>query len=543
MIKGTTPGLIYQDDLKRGFNAETRPAGFGPLAPEWAPRRSKLGTYKKDYVKDRWPWFPADFDWSYFNAAPEDQQIEGYLNGNEDIELVNLHPTVPVYRCKLPGVRLRCFVMDHLPDGTERFREVKMNLDTLWLNTIEGKGALTWRGLLEVQSLKMKEIDHVLVISEQMTNQPINHEQAYLLLRSKIAPQVVEIPTEPEAELQPPTADAPQPDVRADDSKQSIEKAMELAGEEMSKIRQTMTDRGMDPSVLDNPPQKSFTEVAAMIEKQVPGIAGKSPEMASALKDAAAFIGVLKFPGDDASPQPDEKAKPEPEAQFEPGAIFDDQDLTGTDFSDRDLTGCSFKRAKLVDCLFIRSIAAHCDFSEADLRGAKFINANLLAAQFSKAVLEDAVFTEASIDFAGFADQNLDAAHFTACRGMAPDFSKSRLRRANFERANLPNANFTDCDPPQRRLLRCGSNRCTVRQCESQFDPDARRDADRPAWFGGELFRWTVSENQRKRRDFRQRGSGRGRLHRGAARTCAVQRRIDNRWEVRLLPDAIGDFR
>ena len=51
------------------------PAGFGPLGRMWQTRHAKTGTYTGNYVEARWPWFPEDFDWTHFNAAPEDMQL------------------------------------------------------------------------------------------------------------------------------------------------------------------------------------------------------------------------------------------------------------------------------------------------------------------------------------------------------------------------------------------------------------------------------------------------------------------------------------
>ena len=59
------------------------PAGFGPLGRMWQMRLAKMGTYKGKYLETRWPWFPEDIDWTHFNAAPEDMQLEGYLRGDE----------------------------------------------------------------------------------------------------------------------------------------------------------------------------------------------------------------------------------------------------------------------------------------------------------------------------------------------------------------------------------------------------------------------------------------------------------------------------
>ncbi len=68
------------------------PAGFAPLGKMWHERFSKMGTYKGTWLKERWPWFPKDFDWSHFNAAPSDMQVEGYLRGDEKLFFENLHP-------------------------------------------------------------------------------------------------------------------------------------------------------------------------------------------------------------------------------------------------------------------------------------------------------------------------------------------------------------------------------------------------------------------------------------------------------------------
>ena len=57
------------------------PAGFAPdcngVAAALRPRRQ----VRRALAEGRWPWFPEDFDYGYFNAAPRDQQIEGYLDG------------------------------------------------------------------------------------------------------------------------------------------------------------------------------------------------------------------------------------------------------------------------------------------------------------------------------------------------------------------------------------------------------------------------------------------------------------------------------
>jgi hypothetical protein len=78
------------------------PAGFGPLAPSWAPRAELIRAHDACCLKA--PWFPESFDYGYFNAAPLDQQVAGYLRGDEELLFENLHRQHATYRTYLPGL-------------------------------------------------------------------------------------------------------------------------------------------------------------------------------------------------------------------------------------------------------------------------------------------------------------------------------------------------------------------------------------------------------------------------------------------------------
>ena len=42
------------------------PASFAPLSPTWAQRAPRLGEkYDDDYLDNRFPYYPVDFDWRY----------------------------------------------------------------------------------------------------------------------------------------------------------------------------------------------------------------------------------------------------------------------------------------------------------------------------------------------------------------------------------------------------------------------------------------------------------------------------------------------
>jgi hypothetical protein len=66
------------------------PAGFNAIDCAWSPRRELSGTYDQDWLVNRFPLWAEDFDEHYNNCAPDDQQIDGFLNGGEPVELTNL---------------------------------------------------------------------------------------------------------------------------------------------------------------------------------------------------------------------------------------------------------------------------------------------------------------------------------------------------------------------------------------------------------------------------------------------------------------------
>lgn len=89
----------------RDRNDRPRPAGFGPLDFTWPQRFSKLGTHDQNWLETRFPGLAADLDWSAFNAAPEDQHIDGFWRGDERFVVENLCADQSVIEGDTPGPR------------------------------------------------------------------------------------------------------------------------------------------------------------------------------------------------------------------------------------------------------------------------------------------------------------------------------------------------------------------------------------------------------------------------------------------------------
>lgn len=70
------------------------PAAFGPVGRGWAPRAGHAGTYDQEWLDDRYPLLPVDFDTRYFQAAPPDQQVASLQTGDLIVLRNLVHPTL-----------------------------------------------------------------------------------------------------------------------------------------------------------------------------------------------------------------------------------------------------------------------------------------------------------------------------------------------------------------------------------------------------------------------------------------------------------------
>lgn len=101
VIGGRLPNIAYASATGSG----RAPAGFGPVARHWSPRRELAGTYDERWRQERMPLPPDDFQDAFYQCAPRDQQCPSYLEGGEEVKLENLTPSGRL-SFSLPRVRL-----------------------------------------------------------------------------------------------------------------------------------------------------------------------------------------------------------------------------------------------------------------------------------------------------------------------------------------------------------------------------------------------------------------------------------------------------
>lgn len=123
-----------------------QPAGFGIINRTWHPRLPLAGSYSQQWLENRHPGLPVDFNFRYWNAAPRDQQIPFPAPG-ATVSLSGLLPdgditfTLPASQA---GILLRMDSGECIPQ--------MMWTDTLLIDTHTLTVAQTWRYLLPVGS-------------------------------------------------------------------------------------------------------------------------------------------------------------------------------------------------------------------------------------------------------------------------------------------------------------------------------------------------------------------------------------------------------
>lgn len=481
------PNVEYPGEEIRSPRDQARPASFGPLNPQWKSRAAKRGR-KVSFPREIWQ-YADDFDVSYFQSAPADQQLNGYLNGDEEIILQNLHPSKPVIRTRLPGLRNRIFVHDAKGD----FREVRMVIDTLFVDADRLTVTLTYRGITPVGEFDLSDIRSALAATENNADPPQSiehyrrihqiHEDDPYQIQQRIPPDLQETARQVlhHGRLTAPveTTDPNQDPV----SKYIQSKIGHLAASEQNQVRQAiqralaqkwpartnfMNELQKGVVHAQNDPFPGVSRVPGVVNLNQYRLSAtfdrlrKSVEQLKAspieyAKHRDAIRSIEKLLSD---PRFSTASDPEKERNVEPGP---EQDLSGRDFSEQDLRGRDFHGANLKGAIFTRAdvrdanfrgailkqaILTEANFSEADLTLADLTQANATRTNFTNAKLAHAnlnqtTFSSATLDNADLQEARGEMIVFQGAQLRSVQASRASLNRAIFHSANLQQADFS----------------------------------------------------------------------------------------------------
>jgi uncharacterized protein YjbI with pentapeptide repeats len=415
------------------------PAGFGPLAVTWHPRVGKAGTYDAAWLETRWPWFPADFDWSFFNAAPPDQQF-AELRGDETLAFENMHPDRAVYRSRLPGMAARAFVERGQP-GEETFEEIPLKLDTVWADVPAEKLVLLWRGIARVASPRLREIAAIYGVLEPLDARDDieTHRAAFVTLRDA-------------DRATGDMAAAGGPAVRAEIDKHRkaaqarVEEARTLAGAFRKTAEDTLKATGF--AAWRQRAGQNPEDSMAALEQAIAALKERDPvkggQFAERLQEADRRLGELLAKVPAQSPWTRERVV----AALANGegltkVRLDGLNLAALDFTGANLSEATLRGATLSDAILDRANLAGADLSKTIVTNASFTGSDLTRANFTEATIANTTFAGARVEEAVFAKLDLTEADFTGAAGSAADFTEAVLDSACFANANLPKGQFS----------------------------------------------------------------------------------------------------
>ena len=163
LIGQPAPNIEDPSSLVSNWKQKSHTNGFGPIAGHWSPRRELTGTYDEKWEKNRLPLLPEDFNESYYQCAPKDQQCSGYLRTGEFFELYNMTPN-GVLKFSLPRVSLR-FTTNFDDNSTEEHRAV---LHTVIVKPDFPKAVMVWHTSLECHHKVLKLLSTTIRVKKRI---------------------------------------------------------------------------------------------------------------------------------------------------------------------------------------------------------------------------------------------------------------------------------------------------------------------------------------------------------------------------------------
>jgi len=489
---GRQPLPNIQDPTRLAVSPKDAPpvASLTAYPLTWPQRTRHLGKFDGDWLVENWPHFPGDTNPEFFNAAPEDQRLNGFFKGNEVIEILHMHPRQERIISALPALRARLF-LQQVEAGKEVFKEVPARAETVWLFPDRECGIILYRGATAVADEEYEDVLHVMAAWEALT-EPARPLETYLkAFRERLAPQTpavepaISTPAAAAAATPPPAASSspvladlvaqaqalgtvaaaemkkfgidpegalkkylPPPSKKTPPS--SLDELREMTARLKEQTRATLARFGLDeaaagkllepkPAVTVPAPEELIGQLKKAgistpeIEAQIKEVHQQSKEALAAIaavkKDREAAAGLGKMPE-----MQDIPVKPVvPAATVLTVEEIMERRQRGENLSGLDLTGLDFSGRDLTGADFTGAVMEKTIFKKANLKGAVFNKAVLTEADFSEAMLEGAVLAEA----------NAAQAIFTKARLAGSDLSHGDFTGADFREGNIKGASLS----------------------------------------------------------------------------------------------------
>lgn len=415
------------------------PAGLGAVHPLSRARTALLGTYDPEWFKTRWPYFPRDFDFRYFQAAPAAQRLSRAV-GNEEYELVGVHREHGTLKGRLPEVRPRLFAVrtDAAGGGMQ---EVPLRLDTITFAPDDNAVHLVWRGNIDVRDDDAPELARVFGTVEPLVGPPLSLDEVRARYLAALAgpPEVgLVVPEEAPQAPAAPTAEDAEDDATA------------------KQIEDDLAAREAEIAALLPPPDADAPPPGPLPEPDPVAIAEAMREGGATEDEIAEIMEAFAPPTTEPPPAPAVDLRELVKKRIEDGEPLSGLELAGADLRDLDLSAQSLERTNLSGAKLDRANLTSADATGANLSGASLTHANLdqtllVEADLTKADLTDAVVTGALLD-------RVEAGGLVAVRA---DFRRAMMSGAIMQEADLASAKLDDADLTEADLTSARLDRAT----------------------------------------------------------------------------------
>lgn len=183
------PNIESSEELLVSMEDTVAPAGFEPFPPNWQQRSQHFIQYPDIDFKMDSVIIPDDILPEHFNTAPNDQRLSKFFNGDETVQITNMHPLYPQINSKLPGKRLRVFAIQ-AEESREILNELNIQADTLWLIPNLECGILQYRITIKVTNNDFRDIRFLLIQKEEMSEEirPLKYYADEIIRRYKEIP-------------------------------------------------------------------------------------------------------------------------------------------------------------------------------------------------------------------------------------------------------------------------------------------------------------------------------------------------------------------
>jgi uncharacterized protein YjbI with pentapeptide repeats len=179
------PNIYSGSDSTQADKNKRNVAGFGPLDICWPQRACYQGTYDQHWLENDHPGFPKNTDTQLFNAAPLDQQINGYFQPGETYQIKGMNAEHQLIKGQLPQIRVRAFIKQQI-NNEDAFKEIHTAIDTVWFFPELEMGVAIYRGVLQVNDSDGLDVKQLMLACEGVNDKPrtIDYFEHVLSLRT-----------------------------------------------------------------------------------------------------------------------------------------------------------------------------------------------------------------------------------------------------------------------------------------------------------------------------------------------------------------------